>query len=100
MIYPAAQSEDEEASAKGDVFEGCMEHGMRQGKGTYTWPNGMTYEGEYRDGIKDGNGVLMLPSGERYNGQSRFSFVRKLDHKRRLSEWEISWRGHVYVYEW
>lgn len=43
----------------------------RDGKGTYTWPNGDTYSGEWKQGVMNGQGIFNYYSGEQYTGEYR-----------------------------
>ena len=69
MAYPPPpMGEDDEEEKPGDKFEGTMEHGVRQGKGTYTWSNGAVFTGEYVDNKKHGKGKLAFPDKGVYDG--------------------------------
>ncbi|KAG2485636.1 hypothetical protein HYH03_015696 [Edaphochlamys debaryana] len=61
--------EDDDEEKPPDVYEGTMEHGVRQGKGTYTWSNGSTYTGEYKEGKKSGQGKMKFPDKGVYEGE-------------------------------
>lgn len=62
--------EDDEEEKPGDTYEGNMEHGIRQGQGTYTWGmNGAVYVGEYVDNKKHGKGKMTFPDKGVYEGK-------------------------------
>src|SRR6516225_8483883 len=56
----------------GRKYVGEYRDNKRNGKGTYTWPDGK-YVGEYRDGKENGRGTLTLPDGRKYVGEFRDS---------------------------
>ena len=72
MLYPVDKGDEEgsneDDTANGDVFEGHMEHGKKQGKGVYTWKGGCIYSGNYEENRRSGHGVMTLPDGSRYEG--------------------------------
>jgi len=41
---------------------------VRQGYGTYTWPNGETYSGQWVDGKRQGYGINKWEDGRVYQG--------------------------------
>ena len=45
------------------AYDGESNNGWEQGKGTFTFPNGVKYVGEFDKGEFHGNGVLMYPNG-------------------------------------
>jgi len=51
-----------------DVYEGELRHGIRSGRGTYTWGLGGYYEGEWKDGKMHGQGTRVWQDGSRYVG--------------------------------
>ena len=55
----------------GDVFDGQMLEGKRNGKGKMVWASGQTYDGDWRDDIATGEGSLVFVNGDRYQGQVR-----------------------------
>ncbi len=61
--------EDDEEEKPGDKFEGTMEHGVREGKGTYTWSNGAVFSGDYVDNKKQGKGRFAFPDKGVYDGE-------------------------------
>lgn len=52
----------------GDVYEGEILNGKRQGEGKYTWANGDTYEGEWKNGKKYGHGKYTSYKKDPING--------------------------------
>ncbi|PNW87874.1 hypothetical protein CHLRE_01g005450v5 [Chlamydomonas reinhardtii] len=70
MEYPPPpMGEDDEEEKPGDKFEGTMEHGVRTGKGTYTWGvSGAVYTGDYVNGKKHGKGKMVYPDKGVYEG--------------------------------
>lgn len=50
----------------GDVYEGELKDGKRNGWGKYTWANGDYYEGEWKDGKKNGNGAVYCYAKKHY----------------------------------
>jgi hypothetical protein len=55
--------------ANGDVFEGSLLHGQRQGRGTMTWANGQRYDGDWVQDAPTGMATLKFASGNAYHGQ-------------------------------
>ena len=53
----------------GDVFEGQMLDGKRNGKGRMVWANGQSYDGDWRDNVAVGEGALVFVNGDRYQGE-------------------------------
>lgn len=49
-------------------YVGEYKDGVRHGKGTYVWDNGLRYEGEWRNNVRHGKGTLNLADGGRYEG--------------------------------
>jgi hypothetical protein len=91
---PRALADDEEAEdaagAQGACYAGELVHGVRQGRGRYTWPPGAPpapgarpaapggaaaacacYEGCYAAGLREGQGTMTYPDGGRYEGAWR-----------------------------
>ncbi|MDR3371460.1 hypothetical protein [Rhodoferax sp.] len=57
------------AWATGDVFEGTLVLGKRQGKGVMVWANGQRYEGDWRDDQPTGVANIRFVNGNQYEGQ-------------------------------
>ena len=55
--------------ANGDVFDGTLVKGRRQGNGAFMWATGQRYEGEWKDDIPQGKGRLQFANGNRYEGE-------------------------------
>ena len=53
----------------GDVFDGQMLDGKRNGKGRMVWASGQTYDGDWRDDVAVGEGAMSFVNGDRYQGQ-------------------------------
>ena len=53
----------------GDVFDGQMLDGKRNGKGRMVWASGQSYDGDWRDDVAVGEGALLLVNGDRFQGQ-------------------------------
>lgn len=48
---------------------GAMEHGVRHGRGTYTFgASGAAYDGDYVQGVRQGRGSIRFPDGGKYEG--------------------------------
>jgi hypothetical protein len=43
--------------SNGDVYEGMLKGGKREGKGRYTLADGQVFEGEWKEGRKHGVGM-------------------------------------------
>ncbi len=52
----------------GDVFEGTLITGKRQGHGVFTWSGGQ-YSGQWVDDRAIGQGILVFKNGDRYEGE-------------------------------
>jgi uncharacterized caspase-like protein len=55
--------------ASGDIFEGEMRNGLKQGKGTYAWKHGQRYSGDWVDDKAVGVGKITFSSGDIYEGE-------------------------------
>ena len=55
----------------GDVFDGQMLDGKRNGKGRMVWASGQSYDGDWRDDVPVGEGAMVFVNGDRYQGQVR-----------------------------
>jgi hypothetical protein len=56
------------AWASGDVYEGTLVKGVREGKGTFAWANGQRFEGDWKDDRPEGQGKLKFANGDEYEG--------------------------------
>ena len=52
----------------GDVYEGDLKNGAKDGEGKMTYKNGDVYEGEWKDDERHGNGKIIYGIGGQYNG--------------------------------
>lgn len=72
MKYAAHLAEEDEEEKPGDVYAGCMEHGVRTGRAKYTWTAlGAVYDGDYVGAKKHGTGTMIYPDKGRYEGVVR-----------------------------
>ncbi|GBF91518.1 hypothetical protein Rsub_04258 [Raphidocelis subcapitata] len=73
MTYPPPpppEGEEEMEEKPGDTYTGGMQHGVRHGRGRYTFGGGpAAYEGEYVEGRREGRGVMRFPDGGSYDGE-------------------------------
>ena len=53
----------------GDVYEGYLLNGKRNGHGKYIWANGDVFDGEWHDGKKHGRGTYTWAVGDTYEGE-------------------------------
>ena len=44
-------------------YVGPIENGWEEGKGRFTFPNGVVYEGQFNKGEFHGEGTLIYPNG-------------------------------------
>ena len=52
------------------LYEGEWKENLRDGRGTYFWPDGDRYEGEWKEGLCHGKGTLYRPDGSlTYDGE-------------------------------
>lgn len=49
-------------------YEGEYVNGVKEGKGTFWYPDGSKYEGEWKSGIRNGMGKYTYPNGDWYDG--------------------------------
>lgn len=54
--------------ANGDVYDGTLVKGQRQGKGLFVWANGQRFEGDWVQDTPSGKGKMQFPNGNRYEG--------------------------------
>ncbi len=52
----------------GDVYDGTLIQGQRQGKGLFIWANGQRYEGDWVQDTPSGKGKLQFANGNRFDG--------------------------------
>jgi hypothetical protein len=67
----------------GDVYEGEINDGVRNGRGTYTWADGHRYVGEYQNDRMHGTGIYYWPDGRIYEG----AFERDLRQGKGVLKW-------------
>lgn len=53
----------------GDYYNGEWKNGVRTGKGEYIYANGKRYKGDFLNNKKHGYGKLFLPDGSHYSGR-------------------------------
>jgi len=56
-------------SYTGSTYEGSKVWGEAEGKGTYTFADGLRFEGDFVDGEFHGKGKLIFPNGAVINGE-------------------------------
>merc|ERR1719335_2099952 len=63
---------------EGDVFayEGQWEGGLKEGKGTVSWPSGCKYTGDFVSDLKHGQGLFEWKDGSQWEG----TFSQDLQH--------------------
>ena len=49
-------------------YEGKYNKGIKEGNGTFNYPDGSKYEGDWKAGIKDGLGKYTYANGDWYEG--------------------------------
>lgn len=52
----------------GDVYDGSLVKGQRQGKGLFIWANGQRFEGDWVQDTPSGKGKMHFANGNRYEG--------------------------------
>ena len=55
----------------GDVYEGEMKNGLRDGRGKCSYKSGSVYEGEFKDDKRHGKGICRFANGVVYEGEYR-----------------------------
>lgn len=53
----------------GGKYSGTFKDGLKEGKGTLTFPNGETYTGDWVSDIRHGNGKMKYADGVEYEGE-------------------------------
>jgi len=51
------------------LMAGCISGDCKNGKGTYTWPNGDKYIGNWKDDKADGKGTIIWANDDKYVGE-------------------------------
>lgn len=54
--------------ANGDIYNGTIEMGKREGNGKFVWANGQRFEGEWRRDRPNGQGAMWFTNGDHYEG--------------------------------
>ena len=91
---PASKAKIERIEyASGNVYEGEMKDGLRNGVGTFRWSNGDVYIGEYVNDVRQGKGKFLYASGNVYEGD----FFNGNFHGYGVFRWAD---GDVYEGEW
>jgi hypothetical protein len=54
--------------ANGNLFDGTLVEGKREGRGRYVWADGQRYEGDWRNDRPQGNGLLWFANGDVFEG--------------------------------
>ena len=65
---------------EGGEYEGEIENGRPNGKGSLIYRNGTKYIGEFKDGAWNGEGTFFFPDGEKWVGEFRED-----------APWDITW---------
>ena len=50
--------------SSGDKYSGCVEKGLRNGQGTYTWATGESYQGNWENDVMSGKGKFTFANGD------------------------------------
>ncbi len=53
----------------GDMYDGTLVKGQRQGRGLFIWANGQRYEGDWVQDTPSGKGKMQFANGNRYEGE-------------------------------
>ncbi|MBT6855937.1 MAG: hypothetical protein HOA09_10280, partial [Nitrospina sp.] len=64
----------------GGKYEGQIENGKPNGRGSLIYRNGTRYEGEFKEGRWNGEGTFTFPDGEKWVGEFR-----------KDAPWNINW---------
>ncbi len=54
--------------ANGDVFEGTLKMGKREGRGLFIWANGQRYQGDWINDVSTGQATVDFINGDHYEG--------------------------------
>ena len=57
----------------GEIYNGCVKNGRKEGHGIYTFNNGDQYDGEWKNNKKEGHGLYTWASGSKYDGEFKNS---------------------------
>lgn len=77
----------------GTKFEGTFRHGLKEGRGTFTFNNGAVYEGHFRHDTLDGRstGTFTLPRTFKCTNPSRAESKKKKDKKDNKDDKDNVW---------
>jgi len=53
----------------GQMYKGCVEHGLRHGLGQNMWPDGQKYKGEWSENSREGRGTHSWRDGRSVTGE-------------------------------
>ena len=75
----------------GGKYEGQIENGKPNGRGSLIYRNGTRYEGKFKDGRWDGRGTFSFPDGEKWVGEFKDD-----------APWNINWydKGGKIIATW
>nr|XP_061831494.1 ankyrin repeat and MYND domain-containing protein 1-like [Nerophis lumbriciformis] len=68
-VYKQRQGFGVQERLDGSTYEGEFVHGLKHGKGRYTWKSGEFYEGSFYKDYRHGDGVYCWPSGNKFIGR-------------------------------
>ncbi len=55
--------------AIGDVYEGALVKGVKQGNGSFVWGDGQRYAGDWDKNLPNGKGAISYANGDSYEGE-------------------------------
>ena len=84
-----------------NCYKGEWNHGMKHGKGVFTWADGSKYEGSFRDDLFHGQGEYKRADGKHYKGKhSLLNFEYSIFPARKFCNLEKPFGDHSLLGDW
>ena len=96
-----------EKYSNGNIYEGEIKNGKKEGHGIMRYSNGYIYEGEWKNGKREGKGIYRLINKDRYEGDFKngkvegngISYYNNGDiYNGEFKNWNKEGKGSIFYY--